>query len=176
MQVETPLLSRNEKPLAYNQGGHGSVRYCQELRVIGHRQIPLGQNRVENYSGVTLPWVWWTVNINIGVSHIQIICIAITLIQYEITPVYVIIPVCLSLRMAKEVSKLVLKRSGKLIKEDNFFLTCLVHRPLSCIDLDLWMEFGIEQAVQGWLQSQSDQCVWGDGFPTFLVRSLPSCS
>ena len=47
----------------------------------------------------------------------------------------------------------------KLINEDNFVLACLVHRPLSCIDLDLWMEFGIEQAVQGWLQSQSDQCV-----------------
>ena len=59
-----------------------------------------------------------------------------TLIQCEITPVYVIIPVCLSLRMAKEVSKLVLKRSGKLIKEELFLdLPCAkapqLHRPWS---------------------------------------------
>ena len=100
-----------------------------------------------------------------------------TLIRCEITPVYVIIPVCLSLRMAKEVSKLVLKRSGKLIKEELFLdLPCAkapqLHRPWS---LDgTWYRAGSAglAAKSKWPM----QCVWGDGFPTFLVRSLPSCS
>ena len=45
------------------------------------------------------------------------------LIQYEIKPVYVIIPVCLSLSMAKEVSKLVLKHQKNQSKKNNFVLT-----------------------------------------------------
>ena len=73
------------------------------------------------------------------------------MIQFETTPINVIIPVCLSLRMAKKVSKPVLKDQENYSKMMTF-LTCLVHKPLSCSDFDPSMVFGNEQAVQGWLQ------------------------
>ena len=74
-----------------------------------------------------------------------------SMIQFETTPINVIIPVCLSLRMAKKVSKPVLKDQENYSKMMTF-LTCLVHKPLSCSDFDPSMVFGNEQAVQGWLQ------------------------